>query len=402
MSYKPNDAYYGEFTTSRFDTGAAVNADSLPVATATRNGTDDPTFSLTVANIDTGRYKVTGTIPGGYAKGDTVQISIAATVNSVAGKGVIDSFVLDSKRVGDLNDAVAAPTAAAIRTEMDTNSVKLANLDATVSSRSTYAGGDTSGTTTLLARLTAQRATNLDNLDAAITSRQATLTLPANFALLSIDASGRVDTGKWLGTAVTNDANGYPNVNARDWGGTQVTGGLPNTTAPDNASISAIGTIVTSVKVVTDKLGTTVELDGAGPSYQFTAAAMDQAPTGGGGGGLSLLQLQGELDARHVDTTHLDRLDAAVTTRLADGAVTLTAQERQDVANALLDLTDGIESGETLRQAVRFIRGMVVGVTAWNPNTGTLILYRKDGTTEAGRLVLDGVGARTSSTPGTL
>jgi hypothetical protein len=41
---------------------------------------------------------------------------------------------------------------------------RLAHLDADVSSRSTYAGGDTSGTTTLLARLTSTRAGNLDNL----------------------------------------------------------------------------------------------------------------------------------------------------------------------------------------------------------------------------------------------
>jgi len=47
----------------------------------------------------------------------------------------------------------------------------LDNLDAAVSTRSTYAGGDTSGTTTLLSRVTSQRATNLDNLDAAVSTR---------------------------------------------------------------------------------------------------------------------------------------------------------------------------------------------------------------------------------------
>jgi hypothetical protein len=45
------------------------------------------------------------------------------------------------------------------------------NLDTLVSSRSTYAGADTSGTTTLLGRLTSGRATNLDNLDATVSSR---------------------------------------------------------------------------------------------------------------------------------------------------------------------------------------------------------------------------------------
>lgn len=47
---------------------------------------------------------------------------------------------------------------------------RLANLDAAISTRSTYAGGDTAGTTTLLDRLTAIRA---GYLDAAITSRLA-------------------------------------------------------------------------------------------------------------------------------------------------------------------------------------------------------------------------------------
>lgn len=45
------------------------------------------------------------------------------------------------------------------------------DVDAAVSSRSTYAGADTAGTTTLLSRLSAGRATNLDNLDAAVSSR---------------------------------------------------------------------------------------------------------------------------------------------------------------------------------------------------------------------------------------
>ena len=44
---------------------------------------------------------------------------------------------------------------------------RLANLDAAVSSRSTYAGADTAGTTTLLARLSAAWAAQLDAAVAA-------------------------------------------------------------------------------------------------------------------------------------------------------------------------------------------------------------------------------------------
>jgi len=53
------------------------------------------------------------------------------------------------------------------------------DIDATVSSRSTYAGGDTAGTTTLLSRLTATRAGNLDNLDATVSSRLASASYTA-------------------------------------------------------------------------------------------------------------------------------------------------------------------------------------------------------------------------------
>ena len=141
MGYKPGDSYYGEFTTCRFDTGAATDADSPPAAVATCNGVDDLTFSLSATKIDTGRYKVTGTIPGTYASGNSVQICVNATVGGVIGKSVIDGFVLDGKRISDLNDAASAPTATQIRTELDTNSTKLTNLDAAVSSRSTFSGG---------------------------------------------------------------------------------------------------------------------------------------------------------------------------------------------------------------------------------------------------------------------
>ncbi|MDG4903207.1 hypothetical protein P9279_22105 [Mesorhizobium sp. WSM4962] len=78
------------------------------------------------------------------------------------------------------------------------------NIDAAVSSRSIYAGGDTAGTTTLLSRLTSTRASNLDNLDAAVTTRlaDASYIAPDNAGVAAIKAktddltftvSGKVD-----------------------------------------------------------------------------------------------------------------------------------------------------------------------------------------------------------------
>lgn len=104
MSYKPGDPYYKEFVTCNPTTGAAQNGDSLPTATADFSGSGTGSMSLTVTNLATGRYQAAGTIPGTRVKGDVLCVSVAATVASVAGVGVIDGQVIDSKRVGDLND----------------------------------------------------------------------------------------------------------------------------------------------------------------------------------------------------------------------------------------------------------------------------------------------------------
>jgi hypothetical protein len=104
----------------------------------------------------------------------------------------------------------AAPTAAAIRTEMDSNSTKLANLDATVSSRSTYAGADTSGTTTLLSRLTSTRAGYLDNLSTAPPSAStiATAVWAAGTRTLTTTIASASDVASAVWSAVTRTITG--------------------------------------------------------------------------------------------------------------------------------------------------------------------------------------------------
>jgi hypothetical protein len=59
-------------------------------------------------------------------------------------------------------------------------------------------------------------------------------------------------------------------------------------TAPDNSGIAAI-------KTSTDKLGTAMEADDS--VYRFTANALEQAPTGGGGGGPTAVEIRQEMDA---------------------------------------------------------------------------------------------------------
>ncbi|MCG5559902.1 hypothetical protein, partial [Klebsiella pneumoniae] len=50
------------FTTRVFATGVGTNADSLPTGTLYVNGTADA-VTVTVTNIDTGRYKAQVTLP---------------------------------------------------------------------------------------------------------------------------------------------------------------------------------------------------------------------------------------------------------------------------------------------------------------------------------------------------
>ena len=107
----------------------------------------------------------------------------------------------------------------------------LDNLDAAVSTRSTYAGADTSGITTLLGRITAPRAALIDNLDAAVSSRStyAGADTVGTTALLARLTTGRAAGLDFLDAPMTSRfaSDGY--------------------TAPDNAGIA-------SIKTQTDKL----------------------------------------------------------------------------------------------------------------------------------------------------
>jgi antitoxin component HigA of HigAB toxin-antitoxin module len=86
----------------------------------------------------------------------------------------------------------AAPSVSDIRSEMDSNSTKLANLDATISSRSTLTTGDLPSVPSAASVASAVRSelTEISNLDASISSRLASAdyTAPANSDITAIKA----------------------------------------------------------------------------------------------------------------------------------------------------------------------------------------------------------------------
>lgn len=105
MLVKPSDTVSIQFTAQNATTGAAANADSLPTGVLVKNG-DDTAETVTVTNIATGVYKASVTIPSGYVAGDEVQLRIAATVSSVAGKAVVWSAEVDTARASDVDDVI--------------------------------------------------------------------------------------------------------------------------------------------------------------------------------------------------------------------------------------------------------------------------------------------------------
>lgn len=140
------------------------------------NGVIDGT-SVTPTNIATGEYRVSVTLPS-LSVGDVVQIRLTYVFGPVTYKvlswlGTVDPI---PAALTTLVNAIKAKTDLVATNAMDSpNTVtEQGRIDTTVSSRSTYAGGDTSGITTLLSRLTGPRATLLDALallDAAVSTR---------------------------------------------------------------------------------------------------------------------------------------------------------------------------------------------------------------------------------------
>lgn len=92
--WKAGDTYRLCFATYDQSTGGKVNADSTPTFTIYKNGVDDTAnwTDAAVANLETGLYEITGTVPAGCSIGDCIAVIVKATVGSVALLVVNDQF----------------------------------------------------------------------------------------------------------------------------------------------------------------------------------------------------------------------------------------------------------------------------------------------------------------------
>jgi hypothetical protein len=94
MTVAAGEVVVKQFTVQTPSTGEATDADSLPTGKLVRNGADTAE-TVVIANVETGVYTATVTIPSGYAVGDDVEIRIQAVMATVTGKGIIWSDRVD-------------------------------------------------------------------------------------------------------------------------------------------------------------------------------------------------------------------------------------------------------------------------------------------------------------------
>ena len=99
--YKAGQTYYTEFTTHN-EANNLTNADALPTAAAYKNGILDAGFVLTVANISTGLYSITGTVPVGYADDDRVSIFVTCAISGATKGGIVDQITVVSSDLSDI------------------------------------------------------------------------------------------------------------------------------------------------------------------------------------------------------------------------------------------------------------------------------------------------------------
>jgi len=92
-----------------------------------------------------------------------------------------------------------------------------------------------------------------------------------------------------------------------------------------------------------------------------------------------------------------DRIDVAISSRAATGAaMTLTAGERDSVASALLDLASGVETSFTVRQTLRLMAAMLCGKSSGGP--GASVFRNMGDSADRVTTVADVNGNRTTMT----
>jgi hypothetical protein len=252
---------------------------------------------------------------------------------------------------GTAEVASSAPSVVQIRQEMDSNSTKLANLDATISSRSTLTTGDLPSVPSASSVATAVRTelTEISNLDASVSSRlaSASYTAPANSDITAIKAKtdnlpanpaavSDIPTTAQISAAVEgsllDENDGQAVLNA-------IVGAIGNQNVNEIALVAAIRSDLERAGGKLDSLPTD-----AAPSAASVASAVWSAATKEITGGVvdtltnsPDVPTESEIAAqvRTELSVELGRIDQAISTRLA--SADYTAPSTPPTASAIAD-----------------------------------------------------------------
>lgn len=359
--YALTQAFPSNFSSLAITGGGAVTAGTVSDKTGYSLSVTPPTAAqvaavilATPANLlaTDGSGRVTAASVAGNVGGNVVgSVGSVTTVNDKTGyaltAGEHTAIATDtqtgltaqgytSTRAGyldTLNGLVAAIWAAGTRSL--TTFGTLASDVWAVATRTLTAASDTSGVTTLLSRLTSGRASNLDNLDAAITTRA---------SQTSVDA---VD--------------------------------------------DYVDTEVGAIKTVTDKLSAMIT--GSAPDYAFDVEALANAPTGGGGGEVwSTSQRDNIISDVSSIKGAVDTEVAAIKAKTDNLPASPAAVGSQMTLNPAQALSNTQTSG-TVGEALLAARAQ--GIGRWKITGDQLAIYAPDNTTIIKTLTLDSTDSPT-------
>ncbi len=283
------------------------------------------------------------------------------------------SFIVTAYKTGCIPVSVTIVTSASatagyggVDWSKVTSATSTVNLSGTTVKTLTDAPSDSSGTTTLLSRLTSGRASNLDNLDAAITTRLASAGYTA-----PLDAAG---TRSAVGLASANLDTQLSGIQS-DTNDIQTRIPAALVSGRMDASVGAMASNVLTAAATAADFGAEVadavwdEVLSGHAGVGSAGAALSAAGSAGDPWSTPLPGAYGAGSAGYIVGTNLDQAVSA--------AGTLTAGERNSIADALLgrNVGGGSSSGRLVKEALYALRNK------WTSAAGTYTVYEVDDVT---------------------
>lgn len=266
--------------------GAAVSTTNaqLGVNVVNAGGTAWGSGAITAASIASNAITSAKIASGAIS---STQIATGAITTAAFAAGAINAAAIAADAIGAselatdaVTEIVSAVWANATRTLSAGTNIVLAKGTGITGFNDLDAAGIRSAVGLASANLDTQLTTIDDFLDteiAAIKAKTDTIpTFPTNFASLGINASGHITRVVLVDTTTTNSDM----ISAA---GIRSAVGLASANLDTQLTTidDYLDTEIAAIKAVTDKLDTAMVLDGA--VYQFTANALELAPSGGGG-----------------------------------------------------------------------------------------------------------------------